>query len=65
MSLAARSYSVMSAVAAAASSAALAVLLSAKQTLLELRNAPRVARPQSLLLDEFSAVGVANLSGGT
>ena len=51
--------------AAAASSATLAVLSSAKQPLLELRNAPRVARLQSLLLDEFSAVVVSDWSGGT
>ena len=60
MSLAAHSYSVTSVVAAAASSAALAVLLSAKQTLLELRNAPRAAGLQFLLLDESSAAVVSN-----
>ena len=62
---AARSYSVMPAVAAAASSVTVAVLLSAKQTLLELRNAPRAARLQFLLLDEFSAAVVLNCAGGT
>ena len=60
MSLAARSYSVTPAVAAAASSVPLAVLPSAKQTLLELRNAPRAVRLQFLLPDEFSAAVVLN-----